>query len=225
MKEFFPAFVNFIAVIVGSFLGVLFKKGISESYRKILFIAVGLSTIGIGIKMILEVNNFLIVLFSMVLGGIIGEALNIEGFLSKIGDAMREGDFSTGFVTASLLFLVGPMTIVGSITAGLKGDGTIIYTKSLLDLISSIVLASTYGLGVMVSAVSVLVVQGSITLFASKLSFLTQPLYLNDLIAIGGLLVIGIGLKILEIKDTKVGNFLPALFVEPVIIALVGLFK
>jgi len=99
------------------------------------------------------------------------------------------------------------MTIVGSITAGLTGDGSLIYMKSLLDGISSIVLASLYGLGVMLSSLSVLIVQGSIVILSSKLSFLTQGSYLNNLIAVGGLMVLGIGLKILEIKDTRVGNF------------------
>lgn len=225
MRGLIPAVVNSVAVIIGSLIGVFFRKGISEKYRQILFFAVGLSTIGIGIKMILNVNNFLIVLFSMAFGGLLGELLNIEGKLKVIGDKMQEGDFSTGFVTASLLFLVGPMTIVGSITAGLKGDGSVIYMKSLLDFISSIVLASTYGFGVLVSAVSVLLVQGGITLFASMLTFLTQPVYLNDLVAVGGLMVVGIGLRILEIKDTRVGNFLPALVVEPVIVAIINLFK
>lgn len=225
MRGLIPAIVNSVAVIIGSLIGVFFRKGISEKYRQILFFAVGLSTIGIGIKMILNVNNFLIVLFSMAFGGLLGELLNIEGKLKVIGDKMREGDFSTGFVTASLLFLVGPMTIVGSITAGLKGDGSVIYMKSLLDFISSIVLASTYGFGVLVSAVSVLLVQGGITLFASMLTFLTQPVYLNDLVAVGGLMVVGIGLRILEIKDTRVGNFLPALIVEPIIVAIINLFK
>lgn len=220
-----PTAVNAVAVVLGSSIGFFFRKGISERYKKVLFIAVGLSTIGIGSKMILGANNFLIVLFSMVLGGVIGEFFNIEGKLKAIGDNIKEGDFSTGFVTSSLLFLVGPMTIVGSITAGLKGDGSLIYTKSLLDFVSSIVLSSTYGLGVMLSAVSVLVVQGGITLFAGLLTFLTDPMYLNDLVAAGGLMVFGIGLRILEIKDTKVGNYLPALLVSPMLTFLTTLFK
>jgi len=220
-----PTFANATAVFFGSLIGFLFRKGISERYRKVLFVAVGLSTIGISIKMIFGANNFLIVLFSMVLGGLIGEFFNIEGLLKKIGDNIKEGDFSTGFVTSSLLFLVGPMTIIGSITAGLNGDGNLIYTKSLLDFVSSIVLSSTYGLGVMLSSLSVLLIQGAITIFASLLTFLTEPMYLNDLVAVGGLMVLGIGLRILEIKDTKVGNYLPALLVSPFITFLITLFK
>ena len=220
-----PTFANATAVFFGSLIGFLFRKGISERYRKVLFVAVGLSTIGISIKMIFGANNFLIVLFSMVLGGLIGEFFNIEGLLKKIGDNIKEGDFSTGFVTSSLLFLVGPMTIIGSITAGLNGDGNLIYTKSLLDFVSSIVLSSTYGLGVMLSSLSVLLIQGAITIFASLLTFLTEPMYLNDLVAVGGLMVLGIGLRILEIKDTKVGNYLPALLVSPLITFLITLFK
>ncbi|HOS52827.1 MAG TPA: DUF554 domain-containing protein [Fervidobacterium sp.] len=225
LKALLPAIVNSLAVVIGSLIGFFLRKGISERFRTILFYAVGLSTIGIGIQMIVGVNDFLIVLFSMVIGGVIGEWLNIEQRLKHFGDRMQEGDFSTGFVASSLLFLVGPMTIVGSITAGLKGDGSIIFTKSILDFVSSIVLSSTYGLGVMVSAVTVLVVQGAITLLAGALTFLTSPEYLNDLVAVGGLMVFGIGLRILEIKDTRVGNFLPSLFVSPFLTFIVSLFK
>lgn len=225
LKALLPAIVNSLAVVIGSLTGFFLRKGISGRFRTILFYAVGLSTIGIGIQMIVGVNNFLIVLFSMVIGGVIGEWLNIEQRLKHFGDRMQEGDFSTGFVASSLLFLVGPMTIVGSITAGLKGDGSIIFTKSILDFVSSIVLSSTYGLGVMVSAIAVLIVQGSITLLAGALTFLTSPEYLNDLVAVGGLMVFGIGLRILEIKDTRVGNFLPSLFVSPLLTFIVNLFK
>jgi len=225
LKALLPAIVNSLAVVIGSLIGFFLRKGISERFRTILFYAVGLSTIGIGIQMIVGVNNFLIVLFSMVIGGVIGEWLSIEARLKQLGDKMQEGDFSTGFVASSLLFLVGPMTIVGSITAGLKGDGSIIFTKSILDFVSSIVLSSTYGLGVMVSAIAVLVVQGAITLLAGALTFLTSPEYLNDLVTVGGLMVFGIGLRILEIKDTRVGNFLPSLFVSPFLTFIVSLFK
>ncbi|MBO8160390.1 MAG: DUF554 domain-containing protein [Thermosipho sp. (in: Bacteria)] len=218
------AIVNAIAVIIGSFFGIILRKGLPENIRKILFYAVGLSTIGLGLTMVIKVNNFLIVLGSMAIGGVLGELLNIEGGLKKIGDSIKEGDFSTGFVASSLLFLVGPMTIVGSITAGLTGEGSIIYMKSLLDAISSVVLASMYGFGVMLSAISVLIVQGSIVIFSSKLSFLTHEMYLNDLIAVGGIMVLGIGLKILEIKDTRVGNFLPALFVSPLLVFIISRF-
>ncbi|GAB6189022.1 DUF554 domain-containing protein [Marinitoga arctica] len=219
-----PTLVNAIAVIIGSLLGLAAKKGIPEKLKTILFYAVGLTTLGIGINMSMSANNFLIVLGSMAIGGLIGELIDIEGFLKKIGDNMKEGDFSTGFVMSSILFLVGPLTIIGSINAGLTNDGTLIYTKSLLDGISSTVLASIYGLGVMLSAGSVLIVQGSIVLLASKLSFLTNEIYLNDLVAVGGIIVLGIGLKILEIKDTRVGNFLPSLIISPILVWIVSLF-
>ncbi|HOK87281.1 MAG TPA: DUF554 domain-containing protein [Fervidobacterium sp.] len=225
MKPLLPAIFNSLAVVVGSLIGFFLRKELSERFKTTLFFAVGLSTIGIGVQMIIGANNFLIVLFSMVIGGVIGEWLNIELRLKQVGDRMQEGDFSTGFVASSLLFLVGPMTIVGSITAGLSGDGDIIYTKSILDFVSSIVLSSTYGLGVIVSSVTVLIVQGVITLLAGKLTFLMSPAYLNDLVAVGGLMVLGIGLRILEIKDTKVGNFLPGLFVSPLLTFLVSAIK
>jgi len=224
VKFILTPLVNALAVLFGSLLGIFLRRGLPENIRKILFNAVGLSTIGLSLTMVLKVDNFLIVLGSMAIGGVIGELLNIEGALKKIGDSIKEGDFSTGFVVSSLLFLIGPMTIVGSITAGLTGDGSIIYMKSLLDGISSIVLSSLYGFGVMLSSISVLVVQGAIVILSSKLSFLTQGSYLNNLIAVGGLMVLGIGLKILEIKDTKVGNFLPALFISPLLVYIVSLF-
>nr|WP_257722385.1 DUF554 domain-containing protein [Thermosipho sp. 1070] len=216
--------MNTISIVIGSLIGIFIKKGVPKNIQNILFYAVGLSTIGLSLTMILKTNNFLIVLSSLAIGGIIGELINIEGKLKKIGDTIKEGDFSTGFVTSSLLFLVGPLTIIGSITAGLTNDGSLIYMKSLLDGISSIVLSSIYGLGVLLSGFSVLVIQGLLVIFSSKLSFLTTPDYLNDLIAAGGVMVLGIGLKILEIKDTRVGNFLPALLICPLLVFLVNLF-
>ncbi|WP_352039433.1 DUF554 domain-containing protein [Thermosipho sp. 1244] len=220
----FTPIINAISIVIGSLIGIFIKKGVPKNIQNILFYAVGLSTIGLSLTMILKTNNFLIVLSSLAIGGIIGELINIEGKLKKIGDTIKEGDFSTGFVTSSLLFLVGPLTIIGSITAGLTNDGSLIYMKSLLDGISSIVLSSIYGLGVLLSGFSVLVIQGLLVIFSSKLSFLTTPAYLNDLIAAGGVMVLGIGLKILEIKDTRVGNFLPALLICPLLVFLVNLF-
>ncbi len=216
--------VNAIAVVIGSLTGFFLKKGLPHNIKEILFFGAGLTTLGIGMSMVMKVNNFLIVLASMVIGGVIGELLDIEGFLKRLGDKMQEGDFSTGFMMSSVLFLVGPMTIVGSINAGLTGDASLIYLKSLLDGISSFILGSMYGLGVTVSAISVLIVQGSIVLLSSYLGFLTQPLYLNDLVAVGGVMILGIGLKVLGIKDTRVGNFLPALVVEPLLVFIVSLF-
>ena len=224
LQGLIPTIVNAISIVIGSSIGIFVKKGLPDRIREILFYGAGLTTLAIGFSMTMKVNNFLIVLASMVIGGAIGELLNIEGWFKKLGDSMQEGDFSTGFVTASLLFLVGPMTIVGSITSGLTGDGSLIYLKSMLDGISSFILASLYGLGVTMAAVSVLVVQGALVLLSAQFQFLTQPMYLNDLVAVGGVMVIGISLKILEIKDTRVGNFLPALVIEPLLVWVVSLF-
>ena len=185
-----PTIVNAIAVVIGSTLGIFVKKGLPDRVREILFYGAGLTTLAIGFSMTLKANNFLIVLTSMVVGGAIGEILNIEGWFKKLGDSMQEGDYSTGFVTASLLFLVGPMTIVGSITSGLTGDGSLIYLKSMLDGIASFILASLYGLGVTMAAVSVLVVQGALVLLSAQFQFLTQPMYLNDLVAVGGVMAV-----------------------------------
>ncbi len=224
LQGLIPTIVNAISIVIGSTIGIFVKKGLPDRIREILFYGAGLTTLAIGFSMTMKVNNFLIVLASMVIGGAIGELLNIEGWFKKLGDSLQEGDFSTGFVTASLLFLVGPMTIVGSITSGLTGDGSLIYLKSMLDGISSFILASLYGLGVTMAAVSVLVVQGALVLLSAQFQFLTQPMYLNDLVAVGGVMVIGISLKILAIKDTRVGNFLPALVIEPLLVWVVSLF-
>jgi uncharacterized membrane protein YqgA involved in biofilm formation len=187
-------------------------KAISERFKKVLFQAVGLTTVGVGIKMTLDTSNFIIVLLALAFGAIVGEILNIEEKLSRVGKFSNDSTrFAKGFVAATTLFLVGPMTIVGSIRAGLLNDGTLIYVKSVLDFISSIVLASLYGVGVLLTSVVVLLVQGGVVSLASQLSFLTQQTYLANFTGAGGLIVLAIGLRLLELKDIKVGNLLPAL--------------
>jgi len=201
-------------------------KAISERFKKVLFQAVGLTTVGVGIKMTLDTSNFIIVLLALALGAILGETLDIEEKLSRVGKFSKDSTrFAKGFVAATTLFLVGPMTIVGSVRAGLLNDGTLIYVKSVLDFISSIVLASLYGVGVLLTSVVVLLVQGSMVLLASQLSFLTQQTYLANFTGAGGLIVLAIGLRLLEVRDIKVGNLLPALVLSPIIDYLVLIFK
>jgi len=209
--------VNTLAVLLGSLLGTFIGNKLPENTRKILFSAVGLTTLIIGVDMGLEAGNLIVVLVSLALGGVIGELLKIEQSLGRLANLVEnsEGEtpFVKGFITATVLFVVGPMTIIGCLNAGLIGDNSIIFLKSVLDGISAMVLASAYGTGVIFSTVSVYLIQGLIVSLAGMLSFLSNPYYLNDFTAVGGAMVIAVGIRLLEIKDIKVGNFLPSLII------------
>ncbi|HPU60466.1 MAG TPA: DUF554 domain-containing protein [Defluviitoga tunisiensis] len=209
--------VNTLAVLLGSLLGTFIGNKLPENTRKILFSAVGLTTLIIGVDMGLEAGNLIVVLVSLALGGVIGELLKIEQSLGRLANLVEnsEGEtpFVKGFITATVLFVVGPMTIIGCLNAGLIGDNSIIFLKSVLDGISAMVLASAYGTGVIFSTLSVYLIQGLIVSLAGMLSFLSNPYYLNDFTAVGGAMVIAVGIRLLEIKDIKVGNFLPSLII------------
>ena len=216
--------VNTLAIIAGSILGILFGKIIKEKYKKLVFIAIGLLTIGLGIDLFLDATEILIVLFSMIVGGIIGETIDIEKQLGKLTAKKGDANFVKGFVTSLVLFVVGPMTIIGSIQAGVANNNDLIFIKSLMDGISSIVFASTFGIGVVFSALGVYLIQGLLVTFASQLYFLQTEIYIGNLSAIGGLMMIALGLRLLEIKEIKVGNFLPALIVGPFLSFIFSLF-
>jgi len=209
--------INTFAVLIGSFAGIGLKRNIAERYREILFLAVGLLTLGIGTKMALKSEEFLVVLGSLAVGGLIGEWMDIEGKLGRFANLVEKSQgetlFVKGFISASVLFLVGPMTIIGSVNIGTVGKADLILIKSLMDGISSVVLGSIYGLGVTLSAVSVFIVQGLLVIFAGQLSFLSQPVFLNDFTGVGGLMILGIGIRMLKLRELKIGNFLPALVV------------
>lgn len=180
--------------------------------------ALGLFTLLIGVKMGLLIQKPLAVILSLAAGGIVGELLRIEDGLAALGQRLKTltgqtgaANFSQGFMSASVLFLVGPMTIIGCLQDGLVRNPELLLIKSLMDGISSAILASLLGVGVLFSALAVLVVQGLLTLLAGRLEFLSHPYYLNDFTAVGGIMVIGIGIRLLGLKDIKVGNYLPAL--------------
>ncbi|SHE49490.1 hypothetical protein SAMN02745195_00536 [Thermoanaerobacter uzonensis DSM 18761] len=212
--------VNSIAIIVGGAIGTFLKVGIPERFKNIVMQGVALSVMIIGISSGLQFNNLMVVIVSLVIGGIIGEALNIEEYLNKFGDTLQKklskdksSTISKGFVTASLVYCIGAMAIVGALKDGLSGDHSILFAKSVLDGISSIIFASTFGIGVVFSAVSVFLYQGSISLGASFLQgFLTKAV-VEDMTAVGGILIFAISLNMLEIKNIKVGNLLPAIFI------------
>lgn len=217
---------NTTTVIIGSLLGVLIGKRFTERLNTMVMHALGLVTLLIGFRMALKTENILLVIGSLALGGIIGELIRLEDGLERLGDFIKSkvksesSTFVLGFVTSSLVFCVGPMTIVGSIKDGMTGDASILYAKSILDGFASIAFASALGIGVIFSALTVLIFQGFLTLLGAKLSFLTDPKILNELTATGGLVIVGIGFYLLGIKRIKIGNFLPAL-VLAVIFALI----
>ena len=217
--------LNTTTVIIGSLLGLLIGKRFSEKLNTMVMHALGLATLLIGAKMAFKTENILIVIGSLAIGGILGEILRIEDGLERLGQFIKSklksqsGNFVLGFVTSSLVFCVGPMTIVGSIKDGISGDASILYAKSILDGFASIAFASTLGIGVIFSALTVLIFQGSLTLLGAQLSFLMEPQILNELSATGGLIIVGIGFNLLGIKKIRVGNFLPALVIA-VIFAL-----
>ena len=209
--------VNTGAVVAGSLLGVMIGKRLPDRIKTIVMQALGLSVILIGLQMALSGTRPLLVIGSILLGAVTGELLDIEGRIAAIGEWLKRrfrsesSTFVQGFVTASVLYCTGAMVIVGSIRDGTVGDPSILYVKSLLDGVASIAFASSLGLGVAFSALSVFAVQGAITLLASKLAFLQSPMVIESVTATGGLLILGIGINILEIKQIRVGNLVPAL--------------
>jgi len=217
--------VNTVAVIVGSMLGLLGGKFVKERYRKVFFNVIGLLTIGLGISMFLDTNSVLVVLGSLIVGGAIGEALDLEEKIGRLaGKKSDDANFVKGFITASVLFVAGPMTVIGSLKAGLSGENELIYIKSLMDGISSVMLSATLGKGVLLSAAAVYLVQGGLVSLAGVLSFLQDPLYLGDFSGVGGLMLLGLGIRLLEIKEIRVGNFLPALILSPILTWVSTLF-
>ena len=217
-------FVNVATVLLGSAVGLLFRKGIPERISKALMLAIGMCTIYIGIDGALEGSKTIVLILSMVFGTLIGTLIDIDDKINRVGlfieKKMKRGDdhssIAEGFMTASLLFCVGAMTIVGSLNAGLTGDNTLLFTKSILDLISSCLLASTLGIGVMFAAIFVLVVQGGLVLLAGLMqNVLTDQALIAEITCAGSVMIIALGLNLLGITKLKVANFLPALLLVP----------
>jgi uncharacterized protein len=209
--------VNTGAILVGSLIGMTVGKHLPERIKTIVMQGLGLSVILVGLRMSLSVQDSMTAIGCLLLGALTGELLNIEQGIERIGGWLKKrsgsksATFIQGFVTASILYLTGAMVIVGSIQDGTIGDASTLYVKSLLDGVASVALSSTLGNGVAFSALSVLVVQGAITLLASHLDFLREPAVLSAVTSTGGLMILGIGINLLEIIRIRIGNFLPAL--------------
>ncbi len=220
--------VNVAAVIVGSLIGLLIHSRLPKRVAGIAFQGIGLFTIFLGFTMSAKSNELLIMIMSIVAGSILGEFIDIEKHLEKGSELINrkiktsEVKFTDGFITATLLFCVGSMAILGAIEEGLGGKPNLFYAKSILDGFSSIALAASLGIGVMFSAIPLLLYQGTLTILAKSLqSVLTQAI-INELTAVGGLLLIGLGINLLGIKNLKVINMLPALLIAAVLTAVFG---
>jgi uncharacterized membrane protein YqgA involved in biofilm formation len=230
--------INIATVLVGTLIGVTVGSRLPEGMRQRVLAGLGMVTLVIGVDLALawgredtSQSTPLYVLGGVLIGGMIGEALGIERRLEALGDQVQarlssaEGStVSEGFVSASLLFCVGSLTVVGSIQDGLTGDYQTLATKAVLDGFAAIALAATLGWGVGLSIVTILIVQGGITLGAGVFDDVLQGEALAVLTSAGGVTIIGISLKLLELKDVRVGNFLPALVVAPCLVGLVSLF-
>ena len=210
--------VNGIAIIGGSFIGIVLKSGFIKAKSKAIMGALGLSTLIIGFQGVINYANVLLLIVALALGVLIGEFLKLEDHINHFAFALEkrfakgsDSTFAQGFVTASILFGVGAMAIVGSLESGLRQNETILYTKSLLDFISSIVFASTYGWGVLFSAFVIVIYQGAITLLSTFVAPVMTDIMITDISAVGSALIIAIGLNMLEMTKLKLANFLPAI--------------
>lgn len=222
--------LNVATVLLGGALGLLLGGRLPERVRTVIMGGLGLGVLLIGVQDALTTTNPLVLLGSILLGGIVGEALRIQDRLDNLGSYLQrrlvrhgegQGTFSEAFVTSSLVFCVGPLTILGSILNGITGDATLLQIKSLLDGFAAFAFAAALGWGVLMSAGTVLIYQGTLSLVAwlivSTVPTRDNP-YIVEMTAAGGLIIIGVGLKLLNIKELKLANYLPALAVAPLIV-------
>lgn len=222
--------VNGILIIIGTLIGRCFQN-IPDKVKETVMYAIGLAVLMIGLQMGLKSQQFLIVILSLVLGAVIGEFIDLDEKLNKVGKWLevklkaKEGNYvAQGFVTATLIFVIGAMAVLGALDSGIRGDHNILYTKGIIDGFTSIVLASTLGIGVIFSAVPVVLYQGTIALFATQITkVVPQELldfFIVEMTATGGIMIIAIGLNIMGVTKIRVANLLPAIFVVAVLSAI-----
>ncbi len=220
--------VNVLAVLAGSIIGILIQGKLPKRIVVILFQAIGLFTLFLGVSMALETTHIFLIIMSLILGAVTGELINIDKGINRFAEFLKRktkisgGRFSEGLITAFLLYCMGSVTIIGAIDEGLRNDPNLLYVKSVMDGISSIALASTMGIGVAFSAVPLFIYQGGITLFAASIGDYFSKTVVSELTAVGGILLIGLGINILEIKKLRVLNMLPALLFIILLIYLFG---
>ncbi len=222
--------VNVATVVTGSSLGILFRRHLPQRVIKIVFQALGLFTIFIGLKMAFEAQRILIMVLSLVLGGITGEFLRVEESVENLSNKvkhklkLKDEKFTEGFIGSFLLFCMGSMTFIGAIEEGMNGDSTLLLTKAVMDGFSSTALAAGLGIGVTFSALPLLIYQGGLTLLAAWLGKFADPAVITEISATGGIILVGLGFNILEIKKIKVLNLLPALLFVPLLLWIASFF-
>lgn len=216
--------INAALIISGSILGMILKHRFKEKYREILFQITGLVTCFLGIQMAFHMENLIIIVFSLIIGGLIGEAVNLDTNTEKISDKLKSRfsnsehhGFTEGFITSTLIYCIGSMAILGSIDSGLRNDHTILITKGILDGFMSIVLASTFGIGVLFSIFPLMIYQGGITTLAFISEKFFTPFLINQLTGTGGILIMGLGLVLLNVKKIKIMNLSPSLLITLII--------
>jgi len=226
--------INVAAIIVGGLLGIFFGRRLSDNIKSTMIAGMGLFTTAIGFQMFIKTEKPLVVLGAIIIGALLGEWWKIEERMQSLGIWLekrvmgssegKSSRFVRGFLSASMLFCTGPMAVLGSISDGLRGDYLTLSIKSVLDGFLSIAFASTLGMGVTFSALPVLAYQGSISLLAARIDAIITAAMMNELTATGGILLIGVGVSsLLEIKKIRVGNFLPALAIAPLIVYILSL--
>ena len=221
--------LNAATVLIGGLLGTALGDRLPAALRETVVRGVGLFTLAMGVKFAIDTSNLLFMLGAMLLGGIVGSLVGVDARLNRLGESLQRrfarGSTSTvaeGFVTAAIVFCVGPLTFLGSIQNGLSGDPSLLSVKSVLDGFTAIALAATLGWGVLLTIPLILIYQGGLALGASLFVGLLTDLQLREMSAVGGLLIIGVGLKLLAIRDVKVADFLPAIIVSPLVVAAFG---
>lgn len=225
--------INCVTIVAGSLLGLLLRRGMKDSIAKTVMQGVGMSVILIGITGAIETNNTLLVILSMVIGGVLGAWIDIDAKMNHLGawaqKKLTRGDdenntFAKGFVTASLVYCVGAMAVVGALDSGIRGDHSTLIAKAALDGITAIIFSSSLGIGVMLSAVPVLIYQGAIALLGNAVAPLLSDVVVTEMSAVGGLLIMGIGINMLLDTEIKVANLLPAIFIPFIYYPIVQLF-
>lgn len=227
----FGTLINIIAVLLGGTIGALIGERFNQKIRVTLLYAIGIFTLSIGFSYSFRSKNVLIPLFSILIGGIIGEIVDLEAWLERFANRVkkmaRSGDlkFVEGFIAASLLFCVGPMAILGSLADGLTGDYAILALKAILDGFAGMALAASLGWGVVFSVFTILIYQGGLTLLGYLSGNVVNQAMIKEMTATGGILIIGIGLMLLEIRRIRLANLLPGIFVAPLIVFILQVLK
>ncbi|MBC3795580.1 DUF554 domain-containing protein [Acetobacterium tundrae] len=221
--------INAAAIVFCSLIGLLLKEALPQRLCETITQGLGLGVVIIGTTMALKTENITLMLVSLLLGAIVGELIDIEKQLKRIGDTLESkmkksnNNVSIGFVSASLLFCTGSMAIMGALENGITGTYSILLSKSLLDGIFAMILSSTMGIGVLLSAIPVFLYQGSISLLANSIKPFLSTEMITEMNAVGGILIMAIGINMLKIKEFKVGNLLPAIIMPIIILWIIGL--